>query len=158
MKNPNSQKPTYIMFDPMKDSIEDIKRVTDSGIYLICFRDLMKLPIPLQKIEYSSFENDNVLYIGKSSRGFYKRDYKNHYCGSARNSTVRKSLGTLNGLRRKYYSNQKYRFIESDEEKLTLWMKENLLIFYCVNRKPPVLPGVPKSFSFAQKEYLLLLE
>lgn len=132
MSKSSSEKPAYIMFDPMKDNIEDIKCITDSGIYLICFRDLLKLPVKLQKLEYSSFENYNVLYIGKSSRGFYKRDYKNHYCGLARNSKVRKSLGTLKGLNRKYYSDLKYRFIQLDEERLSLWMKENLIIFYLI--------------------------
>ena len=37
-----------------------------------------------------------MLYVGLSGgRGLRKRDYRNHFKGTARNSTLRKSLGAL---------------------------------------------------------------
>ena len=37
----------------------------------------------------------NVVYVGKSSKSLRIRDYKQHFTGTAGNSTIRKSLGCL---------------------------------------------------------------
>lgn len=122
--------PDYIKVDPMTDDIQMMASMNYHGVYLICFRKLENVPTQMRLLEYSRFNEYYVIYAGKSSRGFKERDYRNHFRGSARNSTLRKSIGVLMNLERYYYPNNKYRFQSSEEEKLSKWMKENLIVFY----------------------------
>lgn len=83
-------------------------------------------------------EKYNVVYVGKSSKSLRIRDYKQHFTGTAGNSTIRKSLGCLLGFKlipRDINSpqNGKTTFGEFDERTLTEWMKDNLLLFYYAN-------------------------
>lgn len=78
------------------------------------------------------------MYVGKSSKSLRIRDYKQHFTGTAGNSTIRKSLGCLLGFKlipRDINSpqNGKTTFGEFDERTLTEWMKDNLLLFYYAN-------------------------
>lgn len=107
------------------------------GLYLICVNNFNNLPDVLKELEYSYFSDRPILYLGISgSRGLRKRDYKNHFTGTARNSTLRKSLGSLFGYSKVQYDNDigssKYKFNALEEDKLTEWMKTNLIMYYCV--------------------------
>lgn len=56
---------------------------------------------------------------------------------SCTSNILRKSIGSLFALRREQYPNEigtsKYKFIREDEEKLSLWMKDNLILYYIKN-------------------------
>lgn len=77
-----------------------------------------------------------IIYIGISqTQGLRRRIYNNHFNGTARNSTLRKSLGSLNGWRkyRIYDNGGKYKFDEMHEQELTGCMYDNLIIFYWID-------------------------
>jgi hypothetical protein len=117
------------VFSPNKDTESSLPMGT--GLYLICIKDLNSLPSIMKNLDFVPFEGHYILYIGISrTQGLRYRDYRNHFRGSARNSTLRKSLGVLLGLQKYYYKNKKYRFIEEHEKILTNWMKENLILYY----------------------------
>ena len=117
------------------------------GNYIVVLRDMSSLPV---KVEIStspiltSFDYKNekysVVYVGKSSRSLRVRDYKQHFTGTAGNSTIRKSLGCLLGFKLiprdiNFSQNGKTTFNEFDEHVLTDWMKKNLLLFYYANNE-----------------------
>lgn len=109
----------------------------EKGLYLICIAEMSNLPKVLNGLEYKYINDRPVLYLGISgNRGLRKRDYKNQFTGTARNSTLRKSLGTILGYGKEQYANDigtnKYKFTILDEQKLSNWMKENLILHYCV--------------------------
>jgi hypothetical protein len=68
------------------------------------------------------------------------RDYKNHFKGNARGSTLRKSFGVLFEFEKIQSINEtntsKYKFIKSDDDKLSLWMQENLLFYFLIIDQP----------------------
>ena len=68
-----------------------------------------------------------------------KRDYKNHFNGKARTSTLRRSIGVLFDLEKTYLHKEtrhRYNFIPEHEEKLSLWMKNNLVMHYISIENP----------------------
>jgi hypothetical protein len=72
------------------------------------------------------------LHAGGSLR---TRDYRQHFIGNnAGRSTLRKSLGVLFGykliVRDNNPSNGKTKFEQTDESKLSDWMRQNLLMFF----------------------------
>lgn len=62
-----------------------------------------------------------------------------HFIGNnAGRSTLRKSIGCLFGyelIPRDSKPNGKTKFSDTDEEMLSEWMCENLLVFYCVTKE-----------------------
>ena len=76
------------------------------GNYIIVLRSTSSLPIKVQisttpiltSFDYKK-EKYNVVYVGKSSKSLRIRDYKQHFTGTAGNSTIRKSLGCLLGFK-----------------------------------------------------------
>lgn len=121
------------MFDPSVSDPNELPTV--EGIYFVVSRSVASLPIEMRDLEYRAIYNKPVLYIGIASN-LKRRDFKNHFNGTARNSTLRKSIGSMFNLRREQYPNEvgtgKYKFISKDEEMLSLWMKDNLVLYYLV--------------------------
>ena len=116
-----------------------------AGAYIICSKNTDILPATMKKLEYSYVNGLPVIYVGIAGRptsrakSIRKRDYKNHFNGNARTSTLRKSLGVLFGFEKEYKSetnNLKYRFIGKHEELLSKWMKENLLMHFVTIDNP----------------------
>ena len=118
-------------FDPQYDNPDDLP--DQPGIYMICIKnkDIPEEKIP--SVVCQEIDNTPIIYIGISeTQGLRNRDYKNHFKGTARNSTLRKSLGSLFGWRadRIYDNSGRYRFNVTREEELTNWMHDNLIMIY----------------------------
>jgi len=120
-------------FNPL---VDDQQTIPDKhGLYAICITNKDALPVAMKDIYFNEIDGYLVLYLGISaSQSLHKRDYKNHFTGSARNSTVRKSLGSLWGWEkyRNYGENRKYSFDKKREDEITKWMHENAFMFYWV--------------------------
>ena len=117
------------VFIPNIDSAE--KLPDGKGIYLICSKNIINLPDLMKNLDYQYIDGNPIIYVGISKKqGLKSRDYKNHFTGSARNSTLRKSLGVLFDYEKYYYKDGKYRFVIEHEKHLSDWMKENLLLYY----------------------------
>ena len=131
----------FKLFDPQidaKDALPD-----EPGNYFIILRNDCELPginiVPImKKWELNGIQYD-VVYTGVSKVSLRKRDYVQHFTGNnAGRSTLRKSLGSMMGLvkiprDKKNPLNGKTKFRDQDEELLSQWMKENLLLLYCAN-------------------------
>lgn len=119
------------LFAPLSDEISQLP--SEKGIYMIIAKNAASIQHLFINAEVPMFKGYPVLYIGISeSQGLRARDYKNHFTGTARQSTLRKSLGALHEWRdmRVYFRDRKYKFNAICEEKLSSWMKDNLMIFY----------------------------
>ncbi|MDR0682884.1 MAG: hypothetical protein LBG15_13710, partial [Dysgonamonadaceae bacterium] len=120
-------------FDPAIDGETKIKN--SPGVYIICLCKDAELPQEKHciAIKFKIFEGYRVLYVGQG-RDLRTRDYKNHFNGNnAGRSTLRKSLGVLFGytlVPRDKKENGKTKFNETDEKKLTQWMKKNLIMYF----------------------------
>lgn len=132
-------KDSFKLFDPMKDCSSILPNIP--GNYLIVLRTYSQIPqIEITpKFHYIDFNGSHyqVIYTGISNKGIRKRDYNQHFTGNnAGQSTLRKSLGSLMGFPKiprdkNKPENGKTKFNEKDEETLSQWMRENLLLFYC---------------------------
>lgn len=132
----------FKMFDPTRDDNEALPDIP--GNYLVVLRLSSELPksilIPeLQTFVYHSNEY-KVIYTGISKKGIRSRDYKQHFTGNAGKSTLRKSLGSLMEFPKIPRSKNKpedgkTKFNDENEKKLSLWMKENLLLLYSTDKK-----------------------
>ncbi|MBU3179183.1 hypothetical protein KPL47_23095 [Clostridium estertheticum] len=124
-------------FSPTVDT--STKLPDEAGAYLICAKDTDILPGGMKELEYTYVNGLPVIYVGIAGRptsrvkSIRKRDYRNHFNGKARSSTLRKSLGVLFGFEKEYENetnNLKYKFIDEHEEKLSKWMKDNLIMHF----------------------------
>lgn len=118
-------------FDPQCDNPLDLP--DQPGIYMICIKNKDILEKKMPSAIYQEIHEIPIIYIGISkTQGLRNRDYKNHFKGTARNSTLRKSLGSLFGWRedRIYDNSGRYRFNEMREQELTNWMHDNLIMIY----------------------------
>lgn len=119
------------LFHPMVDNLGTLPN--EAGLYMIAARDIVAVQGLLKGAVIPKFEENDILYIGISSKqGLRKRDFKNHFHGTARNSTLRKSLGALFRWEncREYYNDGRYRFNKKRESELSEWMKNNLQLIY----------------------------
>ena len=96
---------------------------------------------------WTVWEGLSVIYVGQSKKSLRKRDVRQHFNGNAGSSTLRKSLGCLKGLTLvprdvNNPSNGKTKFGDNDEQKLSEWMKANLLFYYCVNTQVDCLEAM----------------
>lgn len=130
---------SFKLFDPLKDSSSVLPNLP--GNYLIVLRTSSELPKikitpTFRTIKYGDKEYE-VVYTGISTIGIKIRDYRQHFTGNnAGRSTLRKSLGSLMGLTKiprdiNKPENNKTKFYEAEEEMLSSWMIENLLLLYC---------------------------
>ena len=133
----------FVLFDPQK--MPDVALPDEPGSYLIVLRNNSSLPdvagISVKPVlipfDYKG-EKYGVVYVGKSSKSLRKRDLRQHFSGNAAISTFRKSIGCLLGFPLimqdgSQGQNGKAKFCVKDEEAVTKWMKDNLLLFYNVN-------------------------
>lgn len=127
------------LFDPQHDAETSLP--DSPGNYIVVLRISSTLPDigvepVMKKIEIDGRQFD-VIYTGISSKSLRKRDYGQHFTGNnAGRSMLRKSLGSMMGLKkiprdRNNPNNGKTKFADADEEKLSKWMRENLLLLYC---------------------------
>ena len=112
-----------------------------AGNYIFLLRQGVELLQPKmdEKPVYKTIVHEgveyNVLYtgIGEDLNG---RIIKTHYGDNAGKSTLRKSLGCLRGfdfIPRDKKDNGKTKFKPEDENKITEWMVENLIVLYKEN-------------------------
>jgi hypothetical protein len=106
------------------------------GLYLITVNDLHNLPEPMRGLQYHYLLNRPIIYVGISNHSLRTRDYKIHFNGNARRSTLRKSLGSLMHLEPAKKDSNKYKFIISAEVYLSEWMKNHLFLHYHVTDQP----------------------
>ena len=130
-------------FDPKTDSPG--KLPDTAGAYLISVKNIDALPDLMKELKFKTVEGLPVIYVGIAGRptskvkSLRKRDYRTHFNGTARRSTLRKSLGVLFDFEKEFEnreSNSKYKFIRSQEEQLTEWMKENLVMNFMAIERP----------------------
>lgn len=104
------------------------------GLYFICGKRNKALADKITAKKIPLFNNYLLLYIGISKKSIYGRDYKSHFNGTARRSTLRKSLGSLFEWQdyRVYDTKniRKYKFDDAHEKLLTRWMHDNLVLYY----------------------------
>ena len=123
----------YIKFDPKH---QDFGRISSlDGVYIIALREGCNIPQSAIKPSYRLHDGLKVLYVGKTNQGLNSRIGKTHFNGTAGRSTLRKSLGCLFGYklipRSKNNPNDgKTTFETCDEERLSKWMRDNLIVFY----------------------------
>lgn len=120
-------------FDPKLD--EESKIEDSPGNYILCLRKNAKLPTVSISPTLTKFEGLNVIYTGIAGGSLKTRDFRQHFKGNnAGRSTLRKSLGVLFGYklipRDKDPNTGKTKFNINDEQELTEWMLENLIMFF----------------------------
>jgi hypothetical protein len=120
-------------FDPKLD--EESKIDDSPGNYILCLRENVELPTYSISPILTKFEGLNVIYTGIAGGSLRTRDYRQHFKGNnAGRSTLRKSLGVLFGYklipRDKDPNTGKTKFNPKDEQELTDWMIENLIMFF----------------------------
>jgi hypothetical protein len=123
-------------FDPQCDRKEAIPN--QPGNYLLCLKRDSHLPKVDVEPVFTTFEGLDVIYTGIASKNLRKRDYEQHFVGNnAGRSTLRKSLGALFGYtqvaRDKDPNTGKTKFGEADEERLSEWMCNNIVMYFWAN-------------------------
>ena len=123
-------------FNPLKDNPSKIADA--AGNYIICLKLDKNLPDIGIKPILKTFQNQAVIYTGIAGASLRKRDYKQHFTGNnAGRSTLRKSLGCMLGFklipRDKDPNTGKTKFKPTDEEKLSQWMTQNLIMYFFPN-------------------------
>jgi hypothetical protein len=106
-----------------------------AGNYIVCLKENAELPDIGITAYTSLFDNLEVVYIGISSN-LKDRIYKSHFNGNAGQSTLRRSIGSLFGyakIPRDKIENGHTKFNDSDETKLSEWMKNNMVFYYLAN-------------------------
>jgi hypothetical protein len=129
----------FELFDPEKHHSEHIP--DNPGNYIVCLKKGSKLPDIGESCTMETYQKLNVIYTGIAGKSLRKRDYKQHFTGNnAGSSTLRKSLGSMFGYakiaRDKDPNNGKTKFNETDEIKLSEWMKSNLVLYFKSNLHP----------------------
>lgn len=120
-------------FDPKSDSETIIANT--SGNYILCLKKNSTLPIVSLEPVFNTFEGLQVIYTGIAGDSLRTRDFKQHFRGNnAGRSTFRKSLGVLFGYKKIPRDSDpttgKTKFNIEDEEKLSEWMCDNLVMFF----------------------------
>ena len=132
----------FKIFDPMTMDSSMLPNV--AGNYVFLLRKGGQLPkvdiepkIPEVTLDGNTYQ---AIYIGIARKCLRNRDYRNHFVDNdASRSTLRKSIGSLFGydlIPRKEGDLKYKKFKPADEEKLTKWMKNNLLLAFVENADP----------------------
>lgn len=132
----------FKIFDPMTMDSNMLPNV--AGNYIFLLRKGSQLPqvdinpqIPEVTLDDNTYQ---AIYTGIASKSLRRRDYRAHFIGNdASRSTLRKSIGSLFGydlIPRKENDKRHKKFKPNDEEKLTKWMKNNLLLAFVENADP----------------------
>lgn len=131
---------SFKKFDPLKSDIKSIPNLP--GNYIVVLKDGIELPDFGQSIIYNKFDDLKVIYTGISNN-LRTRDVTNHFYGTSDRSTLRKSIGCLFNfplivVREVKQGNNIKKitgFSQTHEDKLSKWMKENLILYYVVNKE-----------------------
>lgn len=120
-------------FDPKKDSETII--ANSPGNYILCLRKGSKFPTVSIRPILTNFEGLQVIYTGIAGGSLRTRDFRQHFKGNnAGRSTLRKSLGVLFGYKQiprdREPNTGKTKFCNIDEQKLSEWMCDNLIMFF----------------------------
>lgn len=128
----------FKLFNPQSDNKEKLPDMP--GNYIIVLRKDCQLPPIGITPTYKQWEYEGqqyeIVYTGISCGSLQQRDYTQHFTGNnSGRSTLRKSLGSMMGFAKiprdkNKPQNGKTKFNPQDEETLSVWMKENLLLFY----------------------------
>lgn len=132
----------FKIFDPMTMDSNMLPNV--AGNYVFLLRKGSQLPqvdinpqIPEVTLDGNTYQ---AIYTGIASESLRQRVYRIHFIGNdASLSTLRKSIGSLFGydlIPRKEGDSKHEKFKPADEEKLTKWMKNNLLLAFVENADP----------------------
>lgn len=132
----------FKIFDPMTMDSNMLPNV--AGNYVFLLRKGSQLPqvdinpqIPEVTLDGNTYQ---AIYTGIASESLRQRVYRIHFIGNnASRSTLRKSIGSLFGydlIPRKEGDSKHKKFKPADEEKLTEWMKNNLLLAFVENADP----------------------
>ena len=132
----------FKLFDPMTMDSNMLPNV--AGNYVFLLRKGSQLPkvdiepkIPDVTLDGNTYQ---AIYTGIARKCLRNRDYRNHFVDNdASRSTLRKSIGSLFGydlILRKENDKRHKKFKPNDEEKLTKWMKNNLLLAFVENADP----------------------
>jgi hypothetical protein len=133
---------TYQLFDP-SDMAKGLPAEAP-GNYIFLLRPGVILPTEMmaEQPEFTTLEFQGVeyrvLYTGVTGKTLYNRVYETHLTGNnAGRSTLRKSLGCLWGYklvpRGKKPDSTKTKYCERDENAITKWMMQNLLVLFVPN-------------------------
>ena len=132
----------FKIFDTMTMDSNMLPNV--AGNYVFLLRKGSQLPqvdinpqIPEVTLDGNTYQ---AIYTGIASESLRQRVYRIHFIGNdASRSTLRKSIGSLFGydlIPRKEGDSKHEKFKPADEEKLTKWMKNNLLLAIVENADP----------------------
>lgn len=135
----------FKIFDPMTMDSNMLPNV--AGNYVFLLRKGSQLPqvdinpqIPEVTLDGNTYQ---AIYTGIASESLRQRVYRIHFIGNnASCSTLRKSIGGLFGydlIPRKEGDSKHKKFKPADEEKLTEWMKNNLLLAFVENADPKLM-------------------
>lgn len=129
-------------FLPLTDSENNIPNLP--GNYIVCLKNGSKLPDIGVECITQKLNDLEVIYTGIASQSLKTRDYEQHFCGNnAGRSTLRKSIGAMFGYRQiprdKDPNTGKTKFSDEDEQKLSKWMRENLILYFFPNNNPEEL-------------------
>lgn len=135
----------FKIFDPMTMDSNMLPNV--AGNYVFLLRKGSQLPqvdinpqIPEVTLDGNTYQ---AIYTGIASESLRQRVYRIHFIGNdASHSTLRKSIGSLFGydlIPRKEGDSKHKKFKLADEEKLTEWMKNNLLLAFVENADPKLM-------------------
>lgn len=135
----------FKIFDPMTMDSNMLPNV--AGNYVFLLRKGSQLPqvdinpqIPEVTLDGNTYQ---AIYTGIASESLRQRVYRIHFIGNnASRSTLRKSIGSLFGydlIPRKEGDSKHKKFKPADEEKLTEWMKNNLLLAFVENADPKLM-------------------
>lgn len=132
----------FKLFDPMTMDSNTLPNVPGNYVFLLRKgSQLPKVDIEPQIPEFTLDGNTyQAIYTGIASESLRQRVYRIHFIGNnASRSTLRKSIGSLFGydlIPRKEGDSKHKKFKPADEEKLTEWMKNNLLLAFVENADP----------------------
>ena len=120
-------------FDPSTDN--EIIISNSSVNYIFCLKKNSTLPTVAIKPILTNFEGLEVIYTGLASGSLRSRDFRQHFKGNnAGRSTLRKSLGVLFGYKQIPRDSDpttgKTKFNFEDEQKLSEWMCNNLVMYF----------------------------
>lgn len=123
-------------FDPATDDWHLIPEC--AGNYIIALKPGKSLPkcdIPYVLHKYNGLD---VIYTGIAGRNLRQRDYRSHFKGTAGRSTLRKSLGCFWHYPfvprdKNQPDNGKVKYSPENEDRISLWMKDNLVLLFYVN-------------------------
>ena len=164
----------FKIFDPLTMDSNMLPNV--AGNYVFLLRKGSQLPqvdinpqIPEVTLDGNTYQ---AIYTGIASKSLRRRDYRAHFIGNdASHSTLRKSIGSLFGydlILRKENDKRHKKFKPNDEEKLTKWMKNNLLLAFVENADPESMEdkliaelnpplNLEKNTNMVNKEFRALL-